>query len=98
MDNKISRLQPQVELIASLEDRINFLEKQCDQFAKELRESSNKCATAEGNLSVALYARNDAYNKLDLMQNNLDHLQAEFLKASRRAQDELDMHDQTRMV
>jgi hypothetical protein len=28
----------------------------------------------------------------------LDHLQAEFLKASRRAQDELDMHDQTRMV
>jgi hypothetical protein len=79
-----------------LEERVLKLEEQNNQLEKECRAYSNKIAANEANLTIIRFERDEALQKVDLLDSDLRHLQGEYEKALARSQDEMQMHEQIR--
>jgi hypothetical protein len=114
LESKISRILPQAERSSTLDERIlkleeqnNHLEKECrilkleeqnNHLEKECRAQKNNFAASEGNLGIVRFERDEALQKVDLLEDDLKHLKGEYEKALTRSQDEMAMHERTRKV
>jgi len=94
----ISRLLPQSERVAFLEDKVLQLDSENAQFSKSLIAVKNRNAKNEATMGEIMFQRDEALQKVDLLVDQLKHLQNEYEKALRRGNDELQMHEQSRKV
>ncbi|CAK5075158.1 unnamed protein product [Meloidogyne enterolobii] len=94
----ISRLLPQSERVAFLEDRVLQLDSENAQFSKSLIAEKNRNAKNEATIGEIIFQRDEALQKVDLLIDQLKHLQNEYEKALRRGNDELQMHEQSRKL
>jgi hypothetical protein len=98
LQNRISRLLLQSERVGLLEDKVMLLESENSQFLKSLSSEKNRNAKMETNICEVMFQRDEALQKVDLLIDQLKHLQNEYDKALRRENDELQMHEQSRKV
>uniref|UniRef100_A0A915LUY0 Uncharacterized protein n=1 Tax=Meloidogyne javanica TaxID=6303 RepID=A0A915LUY0_MELJA len=94
----ISRLLPQSERVAFLEDKVLQLDSENAQFSKSLIAEKNRNAKNEATMGEIMFQRDEALQKVDLLVDQLKHLQNEYEKALRRGNDELQMHEQSRKL
>ncbi|CAK5029402.1 unnamed protein product [Meloidogyne enterolobii] len=94
----ISRLLPQSERVAFLEDKVLQLDAENAQFSKSLIAEKNRNAKNEATMGEIMFQRDEALQKVDLLVDQLKHLQNEYEKALRRGNDELQMHEQSRKL
>lgn len=98
LEERLSRYIPKAHRVTFLEEQVFALQKECHEMATKIKELCSKCGKAEAHNHAIAFERDEALQKIEIKQNEVEQLQVALNETIKRAKDELDMHEQTRKV